>query len=109
VGVDDAVGYGERAARVRPVVLEALSSLRRDHDVVVLEGAGGAAEINLLERDVVNLPLAAAAGIPAVLVVDVDRGGSFAAAYGTWALLPEHLRGRLRGFVLNCFRGDKAL
>ena len=51
----------------------------------------------------------AAAGVPAVLVVDVDRGGSFAAAYGTWALLPEHLRNQLRGFVLNCFRGDKAL
>lgn len=109
VGVADAVGYGDRVAEVRPVVLEALSSLRRDHDVVVLEGAGGAAEINLLERDLVNLPLAAAAGVPAVLVVDVDRGGSFASAYGTWALLPERLRARLRGFVLNCFRGDVSL
>ena len=109
VGVDDALTYGDRVARLRPVVLEALTSLRREHDVVVLEGAGGAAEINLLDRDVVNLPLAAAAGIPAVLVVDIDRGGAFAAAYGTWALLPERLRVQLRGIVLNCFRGDPSL
>ena len=109
VGVDDAAGYGERATRMRPVVLDALTSLRREHEVVVLEGAGGAAEINLLDRDVVNLPLAAAAGLPAVLVVDIDRGGSFASAYGTWALLPERLRQQLRGFVINSFRGDAAL
>lgn len=109
VGVDDAVGYGDRTARLRPVVLDSLTSLRRAHDVVVLEGAGGAAEINLLDRDVVNLPLAAAAGLPAVLVVDIDRGGSFASAYGTWALLPERLRAHLRGFVVNSFRGDVSL
>ena len=108
-GLADAVGYGARAARLRPVVLEALRSLRSEHDVVVLEGAGGAAEINLLDRDVVNLPLAAAAGLPAVLVVDIERGGAFAAAYGTWALLPEHLRERLQGFVINSFRGDVSL
>ncbi|TQM90812.1 adenosylcobyric acid synthase (glutamine-hydrolysing) [Ornithinimicrobium humiphilum] len=109
IAVDDALSYGDRAETVRPVVLDALASLRQEHDVVVLEGAGGAAEINLLERDVVNLPLAAAAGVPAVLVVDIDRGGSFASAYGTWALLPEHLRSTLRGFVLNGFRGDASL
>ncbi len=109
VGVDDARDSGDRVERVRPVVLDALTSLRRDHEVVVLEGAGGAAEINLLDRDVVNLPLAEAAGLPAVLVVDVDRGGSFASAYGTWALLPERLRRHLRGFVLNSFRGDASL
>lgn len=109
VGVADAAGYGERAARLRPVVLEALQSLRTEHQVTVLEGAGGAAEINLLDRDLVNLPLAAAAGIPAVLVVDIERGGAFAAAYGTWALLPERLRGCLRGVVINSFRGDVTL
>lgn len=109
VGVADAVGYGERAARLRPIVLEALQSLRAEHQVVVLEGAGGAAEVNLLERDLVNLPLAAAAGVPAVLVVDIERGGAFAAAYGTWALLPHRLRSHLRGFVVNSFRGDVSL
>lgn len=109
VGVADAVGYGERATRLRPVVLDALQSLRAEHEVVVLEGAGGAAEINLLDRDLVNLPLAAAAGIPAVLVVDIERGGAFAAAYGTWALLPDRLRACLRGVVVNSFRGDVSL
>ncbi|QFG69937.1 cobyric acid synthase [Ornithinimicrobium pratense] len=109
VGVADAVGYGERAARLRPVVLAALQSLRAEHEVTVLEGAGGAAEINLLDRDLVNLPLAAAAGVPAVLVVDIERGGAFAAAYGTWALLPERLRACLRGVVINSFRGDVSL
>ncbi|WP_247090259.1 cobyric acid synthase [Ornithinimicrobium sp. F0845] len=108
-GVADAVDYGERARRLRPVVLEALQSLRAEHEVVLLEGAGGAGEINLLERDLVNLPLAAAAGSPAVLVVDIERGGAFAAAYGTWALLPERLRACLRGFIINNFRGEVSL
>lgn len=108
-GVADAVGYGERARLLRPVVLDALQSLRGEHEVVVLEGAGGAAEINLLERDLVNLPLAAAVGLPAVLVVDIERGGAFASAYGTWALLPERLRSCLRGFIINSFRGDVSL
>lgn len=108
-GVADAVGYGERTRLLRPVVLEALQSLRDEHDVVLLEGAGGAAEINLLERDLVNLPLAAAAGLPAVLVVDIERGGAFASAYGSWALLPDRLRACLRGFIINNFRGEVAL
>ncbi|WP_109472917.1 cobyric acid synthase [Ornithinimicrobium cavernae] len=109
VAVDEADGYGERAVRLRPLVLRSLVGLRAMHEVVVLEGAGGAAEINLLDRDLVNLPLAAAAGVPAVLVVDIDRGGAFAAAYGTWALLPDRLRERLAGVVLNSFRGDASL
>ena len=109
VGTTDALGYGARATSLRPLVLDALSSLRREHGMVVLEGAGGAAEINLFERDVVNLPLAAAAGIPAVLVVDIERGGAFASAFGTWALLPPRLRSCLRGFVVNGFRGDVTL
>jgi adenosylcobyric acid synthase len=109
VGDTDAAGYGEVARGLRGVVLEAFTSLRTEHDWVVAEGAGGAAEINLLDRDLVNLPLAAAAGIPAVLVVDIDRGGAFASAYGTWALLPDHLRRQVRGFVFNQFRGDASL
>lgn len=109
VAVDDAVSYGQRARSLRPVVLEALTGLRRDHQMVVMEGAGGAAEPNLLDRDIVNMPLAAAAGIPAVLVVDIDRGGAFASAYGTWALLPERLRSQLHGVILNGMRGDVSL
>jgi adenosylcobyric acid synthase len=76
---------------------------------VVLEGAGGAAEVNLLDRDIVNLPLAAAERIPVVLVGDIERGGVFASLYGTVALLPERLRACVRGFVINRFRGDRSL
>ncbi len=109
VTTTDAVGYGDTTRRLRPVVLDALTSLRADHDWVVAEGAGGAAEINLLDRDLVNLPLAAAAGIPAILVVDIDPGGAFAAAHGTIDLLPERLRSTVAGVVFNKFRGDASL
>jgi adenosylcobyric acid synthase len=109
VSVTDAAGYGEVARSLRGVVLEAFTSLRNEHGWVVAEGAGGAAEINLLDRDLVNLPLAAATGMPAIVVVDIDRGGAFASAYGTWALLPDHLRRLVRGFVFNQFRGDPSL
>lgn len=109
VAVTDARSYGSTATDLRPVVLDALDSLRSDHRWLVAEGAGGAAEINLLDRDLVNLPLAHAAGIPAILVVDIDRGGAFASAYGSLALLPDHLRARVAGVVFNRFRGDPGL
>ncbi len=105
----DAVGYGDLTTRLKPVVLEAITSLRSDHDWVIGEGAGGAAEINLFDRDLVNLPLARAAGIPAILVVDIDRGGAFAMAHGSIDLLPPDLRATVAGVVFNRFRGDVSL
>ena len=105
----DAQGYGTTAQILKPVVLDAFTSLRSDYEMVVAEGAGGAAEINLLDRDLVNLPFAQAAGIPAVLVVDIDRGGAFAAAHGTIDLLPSDLRACVQGIVINQFRGDVSL
>lgn len=109
VGRTDARGWGDQVGDLRGVVLDALTSLRRRFDVVVAEGAGGAAEINLLDRDLVNLPLAHAAGIPALLVVDIEKGGAFAAAHGTVDLVPAHLSGTIGGVVFNRFRGDPAL
>lgn len=109
VSTTNAADYGEVAKLLRSTVLSALDSLRGDYPIVVAEGAGGAAEINLLDRDLVNLPLAAAAGIPAILVVDIDRGGAFAAAHGTLDLLPDHLRQQVVGIVFNSFRGDASL
>ncbi|MFT7601500.1 MAG: adenosylcobyric acid synthase [Acidimicrobiales bacterium] len=109
ISTTDATSYGPTAAALKPVVLEALQGLQADYDWVVAEGAGGAAEINLLDRDLVNLPLAHAAGLPAILVVDIDQGGAFAAAHGTVDLLPAHLRERLVGVVFNKFRGDVRL
>jgi adenosylcobyric acid synthase len=105
----DARAYHDRKAELWGVVLDSLADLRQRFDVVVLEGAGGAAEINLLDRDLVNLPLAARAGVPAIVVGDIDRGGVFASLYGTVALLPPELRACVRGFVVNKLRGDPAL
>jgi adenosylcobyric acid synthase len=109
VGATDAVGWGQRTESLRPVVLAALESLRERFDVVVAEGAGGAAEINLLGRDLVNLPLAHAAGMRALLVVDIEPGGAFAAAHGTIDLLPPALRPTVGAIVFNRFRGDPSL
>ena len=105
----DAAGYHEAKAELVPVVHEALSGLRSRFDVVVCEGAGSPAEINLLDHDIVNLSLAVRAALPAVIVGDIDRGGVLAALYGTVALLPTDLRRTVRGFVVNKFRGDPAL
>jgi len=105
----DAAEYHRRKPELRGVVVAALNDLRARFDVVVLEGAGSPAEINLLDNDLVNLGLAASEGIPAIVVGDIDRGGVFAALYGTVALLPEELRRWVRGFVINKFRGDPAV
>lgn len=92
-----------------PVVEEALADLRSRFEVVLMEGAGSTAEINLLEHDITNIRLARRAGLPAVLVGDIDRGGVFAALYGTVALLPKDLASGLGGFIINKFRGDPTL
>jgi adenosylcobyric acid synthase len=106
----DAAAYQVEKPRLLGTVLAALADLRQRFDVVVLEGAGSPAEINLLDGDIVNLRLAHAAGaVPAIVVGDIDRGGVFAALYGTVALLPDDLRPLVRGFVVNKLRGDPAL
>ena len=101
--------WRERSAVVWPRIVEAFDSLAADHDVLVLEGAGSPAEINLMASDIVNLRMARHADARCLLVTDIDRGGAFAHLYGTWALMPEADRARLVGFVLNRFRGDAAL
>lgn len=104
-----ALPWRERSAQVWPGIAQALDDLRREVDLVVIEGAGSPAEINLMDSDVVNLRVARHAQARCLLVSDIDRGGAFAHLYGTWALLPEADRARLRGFVLNKFRGDAKL
>ena len=109
IGVLDADRYQESKRTLVGVVDAALSSLRTRFDVVVCEGAGSPAEINLLRHDLVNLGLAQRAGIPALLVGDIERGGVFAHLFGTVGLLPDELSSLVRGFVINRFRGDRAL
>jgi adenosylcobyric acid synthase len=100
--------WPDRQAFLWPAIESALRSLL-DEFVVLIEGAGSPAEINLREFDLVNMRVAAAADAPVLLVTDIHRGGAFAHLYGTWALLEEEERARIHGFVLNKFRGDPAL
>jgi len=105
----DAVGYRVHAPRLRRVALDSLTRLRDAYDVVVCEGAGSPAEINLRDTDVANMALARAADLPVVVVGDIDRGGVFAAMYGTLALLEEADQALISGFVINKFRGAPEL
>ena len=108
-GTTDARQWGDAAPSLLPTALDALASLRARFDVVIAEGAGAAAELNLLDRDIANLPLARAAGMPALLVADIDRGGVFASVAGTSAVLPPDLRPLVRGVLVNKLRGDPAV
>ncbi len=98
-----------RSASVWPVVAQALDELLQENDVVVIEGAGSPAEINLKSSDIVNMRVARHANAACLLVTDIDRGGAFAHLYGTWAMLDEAERKLIKGYVLNKFRGDAAL
>ncbi len=104
-----AVEYHGAKLSLLPAVLDALADLRGRFDVVLCEGAGSPTEINLLDHDIVNLRVAHDAGIPAIIVGDINPGGVFAALYGTVALLPDHLRACVAGLVINKLRGDPAL
>jgi adenosylcobyric acid synthase len=98
--------WRERSPHLVEIVDAALCSLLAEFDLVLVEGAGSPAEINLRRNDLANMRPAAIADAAVVLVSDIDRGGAFAHLYGTWALLPDDERARIGGFVLNKFRGD---
>ncbi len=101
--------YGGMKRELLPIVLESLEDLRSRFDVVVCEGAGSPAEINLRQNDLANMGLARAAGLPVLLVGDIDRGGLFASLYGTLALLSPADQAHIVGFLVNKFRGDPAV
>ena len=101
--------WRSRSMHVWPVVADALGELMAENDVVVIEGAGSPAEINLKSSDIVNMRVAMHANANCLLVTDVDRGGAFAHLYGTWAMLDAAEQQRIKGFVLNKFRGDATL
>ena len=104
-----AMPWRGRSLKVWPQIAAALDELRAENDVVVIEGAGSPAEINLSSSDIVNMRVALHGNAACLLVTDIDRGGAFAHLYGTWALLPPQERVLIKGFVLNKFRGDASL
>ena len=101
--------HTRRVERLFPEVFEAYKRLAARHDLMLLEGAGSPAEINLREHDIVNMRMAHAADAACLLVGDIDRGGVFASLLGTMELLDPEDRVRIRGFVINKFRGDESL
>ena len=94
---------------LKEMVKEKYNEIESKNDIVVIEGAGSPAEINLRKDDIVNMGMAEIADAPVLLVTDIDRGGSFAALYGTVMLLEPHERSRIKGMIINKFRGDKTL
>jgi adenosylcobyric acid synthase len=98
-----------RAQHLWPTIRSCLDELLASHDVVLIEGAGSPAEINLQSTDIVNMRVAEAVAAATLIVSDIDRGGAFAHLFGTFLLLPAEHRALVRGFVLNKFRGDAGL
>lgn len=109
VGQVTARSYYARKAELAAVVLDTLRELRRDYEVVICEGAGSPAEINLRAHDIANMGLARAADLPVLVIADIDRGGVFAHLFGTLALLDAADQALISGFVVNKFRGDPTL
>ncbi len=101
-----AMDYYRRKQQFIPLIRESFARLADQYDIIVLEGAGSPAEINLRDHDIVNMGMARLAGAPVLLVGDIDRGGVFASLYGTVALLEPEERAMIRGLVINKFRGD---
>ena len=98
--------YYKMKDNLAPEVMKAFNHLSEENDIIVIEGAGSPAEINLAENDIVNMGMAKMADAPVILVADIDRGGVFASAYGTIKLLPVEDQERFCGIVINKFRGD---
>ncbi len=109
VGNMTATEYYQKKGAFVSIVKDAYETLRNQFDIIVIEGAGSPAEINLKDGDIVNMGMAEMASSPVLLVTDIDRGGAFAWIVGTLALLTSDERERVKGVVFNKFRGDKTI
>lgn len=101
--------YYKETDHLLEIAVDAYHQLVKEYGEVIVEGAGGAAELNLYDRDIANIRLAERLRLPIILVADIERGGVFAQAYGTIALLPEQIRPLVKGIIINKFRGDPTL
>lgn len=101
--------YGKMKAQLLPAVLESFDRLKQRADLIIVEGAGSPAEVNLRAGDIANMGFAVAAGVPVALIGDIDRGGVIAQLVGTHAVLPPEDRAMIKAFVINKFRGDTSL
>jgi len=108
-GTADASSYYRDNGRLLPVIRESYNVLAAQYDMIIIEGAGSPAEINLMSKEIANMRIAEMAGAPVLLVGDIDRGGVFASLAGTMLLLPPRWRLLVSGFVINKFRGDISL
>ena len=104
-----ALEYSDYKSFLKTMITETYKELEKEYEILVLEGAGSPAEINLNKNDIVNMGMARIADAPVLLVADIDRGGVFASLYGTVMLLKEEERKRIKGLIINKFRGDKSL
>lgn len=105
----EALEYFSYKNKLKPTIEKAYQELEKEYHIIVLEGAGSPAEINLKQNDIVNMGIAEMVDAPVLLVGDIDRGGVFASLYGTVMLLEEEERKRIKGLIINKFRGDKRL
>src|ERR1700687_6416369 len=108
-GSAKAAAYQDIKRALLPCVLDSFARLRRDADIVLIEGAGSAAEINLRANDIANMGFARAADVPVVLIGDIDRGGVIASLVGTKAVIAPEDAALIGGFIVNKFRGDAVL
>lgn len=105
----DAVEYFAFKPSLKNMISEIYSELQKNYKLIVIEGAGSPAEINLKDNDIVNMGMAEIADCPVLLVADIDKGGVFASIYGTVMLLTKDERSRIKGIIINKFRGDKSI
>lgn len=108
-GMLRAIDYGKRRATLMPAALESFAWLEREADIILVEGAGSPAEINLRDGDIANMGFALAAQVPVALIGDIDRGGVIASLVGTHSVLEQDERALIKAFLINKFRGDVRL
>lgn len=106
IGNMSGIEYGDFKTSLKPEIMKSYNYIRDNYDISVIEGAGSPVEINIKEEDIANMKMAEMADAPVILVADIDRGGVFASIYGTIMLLSSEERKRVKGVIINKFRGD---